>query len=327
MSFGKPKEFKPSTRKELKAYSRRAKEKEKTSAPKVKREDLEKRFRKQIIAKGSNKTLLRLLEGRPSKVIKANGETFLRRYFERLRFHKKLREKELARDPKKIQYASVQAPVMDLIQPGAFCYAVEGSWANFSWDDMSSMLIAAIGKGHRLPEYTTTAELTKRAMRQILGFVETKSGFSLASPKATAKLWEPLRKEIMSKKSKKLREQIEAIDEPKKLKKKKKRVEVVELEEEVPQKKAKKKDKLNGKRQKEESPRTKRATNLKDDNRLKPVGDHSYSRGMGEVWGLLPRKGILVADFFKAAKKKKMDELRTRQYLAIMRRQGSVSVL
>lgn len=332
MSFLKPKKFVPSTNKELREYSRRAREKEKQKPVKITQADLEKRYRIQVKkCANNNASLLRILAGKPSKVVKRNREAFLKMYFERLRYHKGLHEEALAKNPKITFYTKVDAPVLDRSQPGQFCYEVEGAWGNFNWDDMGALLIVATGKHRRLPEFTTTAELTKRAMRQILGFVETKSGFTLASPKATFKLWEPLRKEIMGKKSKKkLREQIEAIDEKPR---KKKRVEAVEDldEDEVPKKKKSKelKKELAGKTSKKEKlngHKRARAPNLKDDDRLKPVGTPEYTKGMGEVWELIPRKGITAADFFKAAKKARLDALRTRQYLSIMRREGTVVV-
>lgn len=339
MGFNNAKSFKPSTPKEVRQYGRNARkaEKEKKAEKQFRIESLEKRFRIQIKkCADSNASLRKLLEGKQSRVVEKNKEKFLHRYFSQLATQRKHQQEVLAKDPKARLLWQIKVPKLDISQPGQFCYQVEGTWCMFDWDGLSALLMIAIGKGHRLPELTTVQELVKRAMRQILGFTKVKGGFSLRSPEDTFKLWEPLRKKYMSKKSKKLRERIEAIDE--KPRKKKPRVEVVEVEEEIPQKKKKKlrstettvdvpkkmkKSKLNGKEVKE---RAKRAANLKDDNRLKPVGDHQYRKGMGEVWALLPKKGIVVSDFFKAAKKARLDPLRTRQYLSIMRREGSIEV-
>lgn len=321
-------------------YSKRARQKEKAKV-KFKLENLEDRFRIQIEKCAENSlTLRKLLDNRPSKIVKKNGQAFLKRYLRLIKEKISRQRYFLKENPKVTLMWKAAVPVLDIGQPGQFCYDVQGTWCLFNWDELSELLLIATGKRkHGLPELTTVTEMVTRAMWQIVGAEKTKIGFSLSSPKATLKLWEPLRKEIMSKKSKKLRDRIEAIDEPKKkktvydeahdkyvgTKKKTKKAAAIEDlgDDEVPKKKKLEKE-LNGKPSKSEKP--KRQPNLKDENRLKPVGEHDYTKGMGEVWALLPKKGILVPDFFKAAKKAKLDALRTRQYLSIMRREGAVQV-
>lgn len=343
MAFGK---FKPSTKKEQAEYAERAKIKEKTKSETEKKikeeyaiEKIDKRFRVQIEkCAENNKSLRLLLANKHSKVVAKNGNAFLIRYFVFLATKKRTQEIALEKDPKIRLSWPIVVPELNTDQSRQFCYEVEGTWCAFAWDDFNELLEIAIGKPHKLPELSTVAELTKRAMRQVLGTTFDKSGFSLRSPKDTLQLWEPLRKKYMGKKQK-LIEQIEAIDEP--INKKKKRAaEIADLDEdEVPKSKkvkqlkkeldgkASKKEKLNGKAPKEEKKeRAPRQANLKDENKLKPMDGYDYTKGMGEVFALLPKKGITVAQFFKDAKKKKMDLVRTRIYLSTMRRDGAVTV-
>lgn len=317
MTFGKSQPFKPSTRKQLKKYASRAKQKEKEK-PKAKLDSPQERLLKQVrLCK--NTSMLKLAKGLPSKLVKKNGAKFLEYYFELLAAKDRVQRRALKKEPKKRLMWRVVAPVIDVSQPGQFCYDLEGTWCVYGWEDISELLGIAVGTGKCPPELSPMTELVKRAMRQVLGIVSDKRGFSLSSPKHTLKLWEPLRKKYMGKKQK-LREQIEAIDETPK--KKKKRKDIAAREASTEPKKLKKE--LNGKPAKSE--RAARAKNLKPDDRLKPSGERDYKKGMGEVWELLPKKGITVTDFFKAAKKKRLDPVRTRMYLAVMRRDGAVEV-
>lgn len=359
MGFSSTPKFVPSTKKEIRNYGKGAVEKEKKRLEerKFRLESLEKRFRIQIekCAEG-NATLGKLLADKPSKTVRKNAKAFLVRYFTLLA-DKRLRQLQARKiDPKSTFMWDVKAPKLDLLQQGQFVIEVQASWCVFNWDDMTELLNIVIGKKkHGLPELTTVTEFVKRAMLQILGASPTKTSFSLSSPEATFELWEPLRKKYMGKKQK-LIEAIEAIDETP-VKKKKKRTAITESAEfaehdrdqkklkkikkldeapaEIPTKKKKrvsgseevsekpkKKEKLNG----HDESDSKRLPNLKDDSVLKTKGKHEYRKGMGQVWSLLTKEGITAKKFFGLAAKKKMDPVRTRIYLATMRRSGSVTV-
>ncbi len=342
MGFSKQKGASSKAPAEIVDYAERAKLKEKErERKKFEIQDLEARFRTQVEkCAANNKTLKRLLAGKHSKVVERNSQAFLKRYTEMLSQKKCSQLHHLKENPKAKVMWVIKFPNLDLNQPGQFVYDVEGAWCVFAWDDLSDLLKIAIGGEHKLPERTTLAELVKRAMLQCIGAgLKT---YSLANPKATFKIWEPLRKMYMSKKQE-LRKLIESIDEePGKAKKEKK---VKKLKEAAPEpgSRVKKKNKLGrvyakgqkvglpdkvktSKREKTEAEPRKYAKHLRDDNVLKAGEDPGYSAGMAEVFSLIPKTGIKVSEFNKLVKKKKMDHQRTRIYLAKMRRENSVTV-
>lgn len=317
MSFAKPKDFKPSTKKQLKRYARRAREKETMKPKKIERESSMAHMLKQVNFKAF-RNLLKI--GFSSTVQKRTG-SLLSAYSAKLIEKHRNQSAMLAKDPKSKFLTPIKVPELDPSQSKQFCYELEGLWAAFGFEDNLELLKTAIGKEAKISEPTTAAELAKRALRQVLGIVYSKKGFDLANPKATLKIWEPLRSETMKKMKKAAKNiNLDSSDaESPKLSKKKERRKMVAVEEPKPKKK------LNAKPEKENGKRS-RLPNLADDNVLKPKKGHSYKKGMGEVFGLIPKEGITVKKFYSLAAKKKMDAQRTQIYLSVMRRNGTVTV-
>lgn len=336
MGFDRTTNFKPSTKKQLKRYTRKAKEKEKFKPKKVAAEDLHKR----MLAQVKDVAFKKLLLGKPSKTVAARGSQFLNKYFKLLLDKRETQAKALILEPKSKFMTPVRVPKLDVTQGGQFCYEVEGLWHAFSWHDLQELFMVLLNKPSMVSEPSTAAELAKRALRQVLGVVSTKTGFDLVSPKATLKIWEPLRSDLVKKFKKFSKELPEATDKPKG--KKSKRIEVVEAEEEIPTKpKRSKKEKIKKATKSERSDAAKpskkeklnnrsekpgRLPNLTDKNVLKLAGKKKYKKGMGEVQALIPENGISVRKFYERADKKKLDVKRTQIYLSVMRRAGDVTV-
>lgn len=360
MSFTDLKKFKPSTRKQLKRYHRRAMKKD--AAKGVTKEQVteafendRKRALKIIRASKGRASLLKLFKQERSKAVRENRVKLMRffcgRMLEALR--SQLEHSELLKSQgRKQSFFSYPVHYPDL-HPGQinqFAYDLWGSMALFGIDHLDEFLSIAVGKTVKISDVTITRALAGEALLQACGLVRISNHeFKMSSPSRIKKLWLRFRRKYTvgskklfnkSKKTKNEDSEVkkgkkwldktsepesedEGADVEKKTKKKLKEKPSKKDRTEKKSKKEKRKEKKTAREEKPEKKRT-RLPNINDETMLRSTGVGEYQRTLGKIYDLIPKKWTSLKAINKLAKKEGHDLKLVRQYISIFRKGETV---